>query len=39
MLTEETQNFALLGVSVYCIFGKDELPVHNYIKDASSAGD
>ena len=39
MLMEETQNFALLGVTAYGVFGEDEIAVHDHIKDAGCAGD
>ena len=39
VLTEETQNLAFLGVSVYGIFGKDEISVHYHIKNARCAWD
>ena len=38
MLTEEAQNFALLGVTAYGIFGKDEIAVKMNIKNAGCAG-
>ena len=38
VLTEEAQNFALLGVTAYGIFGKDEIAVKMNIKNAGCAG-
>ena len=38
MLTEEAQNFALLGVTAYGVLGEDEIAVHDHIKDAGRAG-